>query len=200
MATHTKQGRSQIQQDIVRVPTGTWIVDPTHSSIEFQIKHMKIATVRGRFKEFEGTIIAAADLSDSRVFGVVKAASIDTNEQTRDAHLRSAEFFDTDRYGEIRFESKRIEPIGGPRFRVIGDLAIKGVTREVELEATVEGVEKDPFGNERLGVSVRGTIDRNDFDLKWQHILESGGFLLGDEVKIVIDISAIRATSDTKAP
>jgi len=124
----------------------------------------------------------------------LKAASIDTNEPTRDEHLRSPDFFDTENYPEIRFASKRIEPLGGPRFRVVGDLTIKDVTREVELEATVEGVERDPFGNERLGVSARGTINRMDFGLRWQRTLESGGFLLGDEVKIIIDVSAIHAT------
>jgi polyisoprenoid-binding protein YceI len=189
MATHTEQST-----EIVRVPLGTWHVDPTHSSIEFEIKHLKIATVRGRFKEFEGTIYAAEDIHHSRVAGVVKAASIDTNEPARDEHLRSADFFDTAHYPEIRFASTHIEPLGGPRFRVVGDLKIKDVTREVELESTVEGVERDPFGNERLGVSARGVINRQDFGLKWQHALESGGFLLGDEVKIVIDVSAIHAT------
>jgi polyisoprenoid-binding protein YceI len=189
MATQTEQ-----RNEVVRVPPGTWNVDPTHSSVEFQIKHLKIATVRGRFKEFEGTISAAEDIDQSRVSGIVKAASIDTNEPTRDEHLRSPDFFDTENYPEIRFASKRIEPLGGPRFRVVGDLTIKDVTREVELEATVEGVERDPFGNERLGVSARGTINRMDFGLRWQRTLESGGFLLGDEVKIIIDVSAIHAT------
>jgi polyisoprenoid-binding protein YceI len=188
MATQTEHVK-----DVVRVPPGTWNVDPTHSSVEFQIKHLMIATVRGRFREFEGAIHAAEDIDDSRAWGVVKAASIDTNDPTRDEHLRSADFFDTEQYPEIRFESKRIQPLGGPRFRVAGDLTIKGVTREIELETTVEGVERDPFGNERLGMSARGTINRMDFGLTWQHALETGGFLLGDEVKIIVDISAIHA-------
>jgi|SRR3954452_6824880 len=189
MATETEQATG-----IVRVPTGTWYVDPTHSSIEFEIKHMKIATVRGRFKEFEGTIVAAEAINDSYVTGVVKAASIDTNDPTRDDHLRSADFFDTEHYPEIRFASKRVEPLGGSQYRLVGDLTIKDVTREIELDATVEGVERDPFGNERLGVSARGKINRMDFGIKWQHPLETGGFLLGDEVKIIIDVSAIHAT------
>ncbi|MGZ4357856.1 MAG: YceI family protein [Gaiellaceae bacterium] len=196
MASNIEQKGSRVELDgkIVRVPTGTWQVDPAHSNIEFEIKHLKIATVRGRFREFEGTIVAADDIADSRVSGVVKAASIDTNEPTRDAHLRSADFFDTDHYPEIRFESKRIEPLGGPRFRVVGDLTMKGVTRQVELAATVEGVQEDPFGHERLGLSARGTINRTDFGLTWQHPVGHGGFLLGDEVRIVIDVSAIHAS------
>src|SRR5918992_758648 len=103
----------QTEQGIVRVPTGTWRVDPAHSSVEFEIKHMMIATVRGRFTEFEGMIVAAEDLADSRAYGVVNAASIDTNNPDRDAHLRSADFFDVERYPEIQFESTRIKPLGG---------------------------------------------------------------------------------------
>jgi polyisoprenoid-binding protein YceI len=181
----------QTERGIVRVPTGTWHVDPTHSSVGFEIKHLMIATVRGRFKEFEGTIVAAEDIADSRVDGIVEAASIDTGNAERDEHLRSPEFFDVARYPEIRFESRRIEPLGGPEFRVDGVLTIKDVTRPVELNATVEGAERDPWGNDRVGLRARGTIDRKDFGLTWQKALESGGFLLGDEVRILVDVSAV---------
>jgi polyisoprenoid-binding protein YceI len=184
----------QTEHGIVRVPTGTWHVDPTHSSVEFEVKHMMIATVRGRFKEFEGTIEAAEDINNSRVYGKVKAASIDTNDETRDAHLRSADFLDVEQYPEIRFESSHIEPLGGPDFRMTGDLTIRGVTRPVELDATVEGAERDPWGNERVGIRVRGQIDRKQFGLTWQKMLESGGFLVGDEVKILVDVSAVKAS------
>jgi polyisoprenoid-binding protein YceI len=184
----------QTEHGVVRVPTGTWHVDPAHSSVEFEVKHMMIATVRGRFKEFEGTIEAAPDINNSRVYGKVKAASIDTNDDTRDAHLRSADFFDVEKYPEITFESTHIEPLGGPEFRMTGDLTIKGVTRPVEFEATVEGAEQDPWGNERVGIRVRSQINRKDFGLTWQKVLESGRFLLGEEVKIMVDVSAVRAT------
>jgi polyisoprenoid-binding protein YceI len=184
----------QTEQGVVRVPLGTWNIDPAHSSVEFSIKHLMIATVRGRFKEFEGTIQAAEDINDSKVVGVVRTASIDTNEPTRDEHLRGPDFFDVAHYPEARFESTRILPLGGPRFRVIGDLTLKGVTREVELDTTVEGSEKDPWGNDRIGIRVRGMINRTEFGLTWQHPLESGGFLVGEEVKIMVDISAVRAT------
>jgi polyisoprenoid-binding protein YceI len=182
----------QTEQGIVRVPTGTWRVDPDHSSVEFEIKHMMIATVRGRFKEFEGTLVAAEDIADSRAYGTVKVASIDTNQPDRDAHLRSPDFFDAERYPEIRFESTRIEPHGGPEFRVVGNLTIRDVTREIELAATVEGAKRDPWGNERVGVAARGSINRTDFGLRWQQALETGGFLLGEEVKIHVDVSAVR--------
>jgi polyisoprenoid-binding protein YceI len=186
------EARLETEQGVARVPTGTWHVDAAHSSVEFEIKHMMIATVRGRFKDFYGTIVAAQDIADSRAFGVVKIAGIDTNQPERDAHLRSPEFFDVERYPESSFESTRIDQLGGPRFRVRGDLTIKDVTREIELEATVEGAERDPWGNDRIGMRVRGSIDRKDFGLKWQKQLESGGFLVGDEVRIIIEISAVR--------
>jgi polyisoprenoid-binding protein YceI len=182
----------QTERGVVRVPAGTWHVDPAHSSVEFEIKHMMIATVRGRFGEFEGTIVAADDIADSHAYGVVKTASIDTNNADRDAHLRSADFFDAERYPEIRFESTRIEPLGGARFRVVGDLTMKDVTREIELETTVEGAQRDPWGNDRVGLRARGKIDRKEFGLRWQQALETGGFLLGDEVRLLLEISAVR--------
>jgi polyisoprenoid-binding protein YceI len=182
----------ETEQGVVRVPSGTWHVDPAHSSIEFEVKHMMIATVRGRFTEFEGAIEAAEDIHDSRVYGVVKAASIDTNEPTRDAHLRSPDFLDVESYPEIRFESKRIEPLGGPKFRVVGDLTITNVTREIMFEATVEGADSDPWGNPRIGIRLRGEIDRTDFGLRWQQLLASGAFLVGETVKIEVEISAVK--------
>jgi polyisoprenoid-binding protein YceI len=183
----------QTEHGMVRVPTGTWHVDPAHSSVEFEVKHMMIATVHGRFREFNGTIEAAEDINDSRVYGKVNAASIDTNDATRDAHLRSADFLDVEKYPDISFESTHIEPLGGPEFRLTGDLTIKGVRRTVELDSTVEGAELDPWGNERVGIRVRGQIDRKEFGLTWQKMLESGRFLVGDEVKILVDVSAVKA-------
>jgi polyisoprenoid-binding protein YceI len=182
----------QTQQGIVRIPTGTWQVDPAHSSIEFKVKHMMIATVRGRFKELQGTIVAAEDIAHSRVVGAVKAASIDTNQPDRDAHLRSPDFFDVEGYPEIRFESTRIQPLGGARYRVVGNMTIKDTTRQVEFDATVEGVERDPWGNNRVGVSARGKINRSTFGLQWQKVLEAGGYLVGEDVTILIDLSAVQ--------
>lgn len=176
----------------VRVPTGTWTVDPAHSSIEFRIKHMMVSTVRGRFDEFEGTIQAAPDYHDSKVRGTVKTASIDTNEPKRDAHLRSADFFDSDNYPVIGFESTSIEHLRGGDYRVTGDLTMHGETRPVVLEGTVHGIEQDPWGNDRAGVELRGTISRSQFGLRWQQALETGGVLVGDEVRIAADVSAIR--------
>jgi polyisoprenoid-binding protein YceI len=184
----------ETQRAMVRVPPGTWTVDPVHSSVGFKIKHMMISTVRGHFKEFEGTIVAAPDdPANSRSWGRVNVASIDTGNPDRDAHLRSPDFFDAERYPYITYESTKIRHIDGGTFAVTGDLTIKDVTRSVELEATVEGSDTDPWGNERVGLTVRGSINRTDFGLKWQERLSAGGMLVGEEVGIRIDISAVRA-------
>jgi polyisoprenoid-binding protein YceI len=179
------------QRGIVRVPTGTWTIDAAHSSVEFRIKHMMISTVRGRFSEFEGTIEAASDYHDSKVRGMIKAASIDTNESNRDAHLRSADFFDVEQYPEITFESTRVEHVEKGNYRVDGDLTMHGETRPVEFEVTIHGVTHGPQGQDRVGLEVRGTISRGEFGLRWQQALETGGVLVGDEVRVVADIAAV---------
>jgi polyisoprenoid-binding protein YceI len=179
------------ERGIVRVPTGTWTIDPAHSSVEFRIKHMMISTVRGRFSEFEGTIQAAPDYHDSKVRGTIKAASIDTNESNRDAHLRSADFFDAEQHPDITFESTRIEHTDKGNYRVGGDLTMHGETRPVEFEVTIHGVTHDPQGQDRVGLEVRGTLSRGEFGLRWQQALETGGLLVGDEVRVVADIAAV---------
>ena len=136
------------------VPTGTWSVDPAHSNVAFAVKHMGIATVRGEFTEFEGTLEIGADLSTAKIYGTVKAESVDTNEPQRDAHLRSADFFDVAQYPELRFESTGIEALDDEEFRITGRLTIHGVTNEIVLHAEVQGTDTDPWGNERVGLEV----------------------------------------------
>jgi polyisoprenoid-binding protein YceI len=182
----------QTEQGIVRVPSGTWTVDPSHSSVSFEVRHMMIATVRGQFREFEGTIMAAEDLAESRVAGKANVASIDTGQADRDAHLRSADFFDAERYPDITFESTRIEHVEGGMFRVGGDLTIKDQTHEISVATVVQGAGEDPWANERVGLQARAAINRTDFGLTWQQRLARGGVLVGDEVVIVLDISAVR--------
>jgi polyisoprenoid-binding protein YceI len=184
---------------MLRVPTGTWTVDPAHSSVEFRIKHMMISTVRGRFAEFEGTIEAAPDYHDSTVRGTVKTASIDTNERRRDDHLRSADFFDAENHPVIGFESTAIEHRDKGDYRVTGDLTMHGETRPVSFDVTVHGVTRDPQGNDRVGLEVRGTLSRGDFGLRWQQALETGGVVVGDEVRVSADISAVRVNTDSDA-
>ncbi len=178
-------------EQAARLPIGTWSVDPAHSSVEFAVKHMAIATVKGRFTEFEGALEAGEDGSAS-ASGVVRVASINTHEPQRDDHLRSSDFFDAESHPEIRFASKRIEPRGDGSFVVVGDLTIKGVTREVELPGTVEGTGRDPWGNERVALELRGEIDRKDFGLTWNQELETGGVLVGEKVKLALDLAAVK--------
>jgi polyisoprenoid-binding protein YceI len=175
------------------VPTGTWNVDPSHSSVEFQVKHLGIATVRGRFEEFEGSLHVADDGSQVRASGLVKAASVNTNEDKRDDHLRSADFFDADQYEHIAFESKAIVPVDDDTFEITGDLSLHGVTREITLKAEVTGTEEDPWGNERVGLEVTGQLNRSDYGMTFNQALGSGNVLVSDKVKLALDISAVKA-------
>ncbi len=173
------------------LPTGTWKVDPVHSSVEFQVKHLGIATVKGMFKEFEGTLEVRPD--GAVAFGTVKTASVDTREPQRDEHLRSADFFEVETYPEIGFRSTAIRPTGEDEFEIVGDLTIHGVTREVTLEATLEGVElQDHQGNTRVGVSAKGQINRSDFEMRFNAALGSGNLVVGDKVKILVEVSAVK--------
>ena len=171
---------------------GTWTVDPSHSSVEFQVKHMGIATVKGLFSEFEGTLEVGED-GTVTAGGSVKAASIDTRAAQRDEHLRSADFFDVENHPELRFRSTEVEQLDEDSYRIVGELTIRGVTREVELHAAIQGLDQDPWGNTRVGVEVTGEIDREEFGLTWNQALESGGVLVGKKVKILLELSAVKA-------
>ena len=174
------------------VPTGTWNVDPTHSRVGFAVKHLGIATVRGTFKEFDGTLEIGEHLASATARGTVKTASIDTNEPNRDEHLRSADFFDAETYPEITFESTSIEATGAGEWKVVGNLTISGVTNEIELEAEVGGTENDPWGNERVGLEITGQLSRGDFGMTFNQALGSGNVLVSDKVKLALDISAVK--------
>jgi polyisoprenoid-binding protein YceI len=173
------------------IPTGTWTVDPAHSSVEFSVKHMGIANVRGKFSEFEGTLEMKEDLAASRVRGSVKVASIGTGEAQRDDHLRSADFFDVEEFPEITFESTRVEAVDEDSSRVFGNLTMHGVTREVRLEVAIQGTDTDPWGNTRAGLEVVGKLKRSDWDMKFNQALGSGNMLVGDKVGFSLDISAV---------
>jgi polyisoprenoid-binding protein YceI len=175
----------------ISLPTGTWKVDPVHSSVEFRVKHLGIATVKGRFKEFEGTLEVGDD--GARAYGKAVVASVDTGEPQRDDHLRSADFFDADTHPEITFESTSIRQLDEDRFEIKGDFTVHGVTRTLELDATLEGTETDPQGNERVGLSATAQISRADHDMKFNMALGSGNVVVGDKVKILLDISAVKA-------
>jgi len=174
-------------------PTGTWNVDTTHSRVGFAVKHLGIATVRGTFKEFEGTLEISDDLANAKAYGKVKTASVDTNEAARDEHLRNSDFFDVEKYPEITFESTKIEALDEDSLKIIGNLTINGTTNEVELLAEVGGTEVDPWGNDRVGLEAVGKISRSDFGMKFNMALGSGNLAVGDKVTLNLDISAVKA-------
>jgi polyisoprenoid-binding protein YceI len=174
------------------IPTGTWSADKAHSKVGFAVKHMGIATVRGEFTEFEGALEVTDDLSTAKAYGTVKTASVDTNEPQRDAHLRSADFFEAETFPELSFESTRIDALDDETFRIVGDLTLHGVTREIELDATVLGADTDPQGNERVGLEISGQLSRGDFGMKFNQALGSGNLMVSDKVKLVLDVSAVK--------
>jgi polyisoprenoid-binding protein YceI len=173
------------------LPTGTWKVDPVHSSVEFQVKHLGIATVKGQFTEFEGTLEVSPE--NTVAYGTVKVGSVNTREPQRDEHLRSADFFDAEHNPEIAFRSTAIRPLDEDTFEIDGDISIHGVTRPLTLKAVLEGTETDPQGNDRVGVSAVAQIDRSDFEMKFNAALGSGNVLVSDRVKILLDVSAVKA-------
>ena len=172
--------------------TTTWKIDPAHSHVEFSVKHLMIATVRGRFAGVEGSVrLDEADPSAARVDVKIDVSSIDTREAQRDAHLRSADFFDVAAYPTLTFVSSRVAPKRDGEFNVTGTLTIHGVAREVTLPVTYLGRTKDPWGNERVGFESEVTINRKDFGLGWNAVLEAGGLVVGDDVKITLSVQAI---------
>ena len=172
----------------------TLTVDPAHSLVEFAAKHMMITTVKGRLSDVKGTIVLdEAEPARSSVTVEFNAASIDTRVEQRDQHLRSADFLDVERFPAIRFASRKVEGDVRGSFKLVGDLTIRDVTREVVLDATYEGSARDPWGNEKVSYSAATKIDRRDFGLTWNAALETGGVLVGNELKISIELQAVRA-------
>ncbi|MDQ2901440.1 MAG: YceI family protein [Acidobacteriota bacterium] len=170
-------------------------IDPAHSSAQFVVRHMMITNVRGGFGSVQGTVVYDSDNpGETSIDAVIDAASIKTMDEQRDAHLKSADFLDTEKYPTITFKSKKIAKSGDDEWNVTGDLSVHGVTREVVLKVdgpTAEG--KDPFGNTRMGASATTKIKRSDFGLTWNAALETGGILVGDDLKIELEISLIRS-------
>jgi polyisoprenoid-binding protein YceI len=174
------------------IPT-TWAVDQSHTVVEFAVRHLMIATTKGRFGEVQGTVTLDLDNPARGALDIsIAAASVDTGHADRDAHLRSADFLAAERFPAITYRSRRIEPAGDDAWQVIGDLTIRGVTREVPLAVTLGGVANDPWGNQRAAFSGSTTINRRDFGLTWNQLLETGGVLVGDEVKVALDVELIR--------
>ena len=179
----------------------SWKIDPAHSHVEFAVRHLMISTVKGAFGDVRGTVWV--DESDARTILVditIQVASIDTRQEQRDAHLRSADFFDAARFPTITFRSRLVE--GHHRdseFRLVGDLTIRDVTREVVLDVSSEGRLTDPWGAERAGFSAQGKIDRTDFGLTWNQALEAGGVVVGNQVKIAVEVELVRQATEAAA-
>ena len=182
-------------QTIPQTATTTWNIDPVHSVAEFKVKHMMISNVKGQFTNVKGAVsLNDADITDSQVEATIDAASLTTREPQRDAHLRSADFFDVEKFPTLSFKSSKIRRAGDDELNVTGELTIHGVTREVVFD--VEGptpAAKDPWGNTRIGLSATTKINRKDFGLTWNAALETGGILVGDEVTITLDVQFVRA-------
>ena len=175
--------------------TTTWNIDPAHSNAEFKVRHMMISNVKGEFKGVTGTLkLNSADLTESGVEVSLDAATVNTGDAQRDAHLKSTDFFDVEKFPTLTFKSNRVSKNKDGVLSVAGDLTIHGVTRNVVFE--VEGPSapmKDPWGNTRIGLSATTRVNRKDFGLNWNAALETGGILVGDDVTITLDIQFIKA-------
>ncbi len=175
---------------LTTIPAGVYNVDPSHSNVGFEVRHMGIATVRGAFKKFQGTVDATGDAPN--LSGSVEVASIDTGDENRDGHLQSPEFFDAERNPQITFHTTGTQPVGDDEIKLLGEITIKGITKPIELTGTLAENGRDPWGNERVGFEVTGVIDRREFDLKWNQTLPNGNLLVANNVKLVVSVSAVR--------
>ena len=169
-----------------------WAIDPTHSEIQFKVKHLVITTVTGNFGEFSGQVEANDTFTDLNVQFSAETASISTNNEQRDGHLKSGDFFDVENFPKLTFKSTSIENKNGNEFELIGDLTIKGITKKIKLATIYEGTATDPWGNVKAGFEVSGKINRQDFGLQWSVITEAGGALVSDEVKLSANIQLVK--------
>lgn len=171
---------------------GTWIVDPTHSSVGFTVRHLMISKVKGTFDSFAATFITGENPLDTQVTAVAQVASINTNEENRDGHLRTNDFFEADTFPTISFESTgvKVKDAEEGEFIVTGNLTIKGVTKSVDFDFEFGGFATDPYGNYKAAATAEAEINRTDFGLTWNAPLEAGGVLVGEKVKITIDLQA----------
>lgn len=173
--------------------SGTYVIDPAHSRIGFSARHAMVTKVRGSFNEFEGTgFFDAEEPSKSHLELTVKAASIDTRNEQRDGHLRSNDFVDMEQYPEITFTSTSVEALSSEKYRVVGDLTVRGVTKPVTVDFEFTGTAVDPYGNQRVGFEGQTTINRKDWGVNWNAALEAGGVLVSEKVNLEFEVSAIR--------
>ncbi len=168
-------------------------IDRAHSQVQFKIKHLGISTVTGQFGDFSGSIVYdPQNMAGSRATATIKAASIDTNNERRDNHLRSADFFETEKYPDITFTGNRVRGVNGKKFKLDGTLAMHGVTRPITLDVEYEGPVHGPDGKQRMAFNATGNLDRTDYGLTWNRALEAGGVVVGTDVQIVLELETIR--------
>jgi polyisoprenoid-binding protein YceI len=171
-----------------------WTIDPAHSKIGFKVKHLMISNVMGNFRDFEGQVTTNGnDLSTANISFSLNSASVDTEMADRDTHLKSADFFDVGNYPKITFIGSGLKDLGDDMYELTGDLVIKGVTKKVVLPVEFGGLMTDPWGNVKAGFSIGGKINRKEWGLNWNAVLEAGGVLLSDEVKIICDVQLVKA-------
>lgn len=171
--------------------TTKWAIDPTHSEITFKVKHLMISNVKGEFRTFQANI-DGEDFTNSTISANIDASSISTNNDDRDTHLKSPDFFEVEKYPEITFVSKSIKKVDDDEYQLVGDLTIKGTTKEITLDTEFGGFMKDPYGNEKAGFSISGKLNRKDFGLNWNAALEAGGVMVGNEIKINAEVQFVK--------
>ncbi|MCK9270737.1 MAG: YceI family protein [Bacteroidales bacterium] len=174
--------------------TTKWAIDPSHSEITFKVKHLMISNVKGEFKTFQATI-DGEDFTKSTISVKIDASSISTNNNDRDTHLKSDDFFEVEKYPEITFVSTSFKKTNDDEFKLVGNLTMKGATREIALDVEFGGYMKDPYGNEKAGFSISGKLNRKDFGLNWNAALEAGGVMVSDEVKIFGEVQFVKQQS-----
>lgn len=174
--------------------TTKWVIDTAHSEITFKVKHLMISNVKGEFKTFQANI-DGEDFTTSTISANIEASSIATNNNDRDTHLKSPDFFEVENYPEITFTSTSIKKVDDDEFKLVGDLTIKGNTKEITLDVEFGGFMKDPYGNEKAGFSINGKLNRKDFGLNWNAALEAGGVMVGNEIKINAEVQFIKQVS-----
>jgi len=171
----------------------TWALDPSHSEIQFKVKHLMISSVTGQFKTFNGTVETdGEDISTARIKFTAEIDSVSTNNEQRDAHLRNTDFFDAENYPQLIFESEKLEKKGEENYKLYGTLTMRGVSKKVILDTEYGGTTKDPWGNTRAGFTVTGSINRKDFGVSFGMVSETGGMLLGDDVKINASVQFVK--------
>lgn len=184
--------QSTLAPELAALTPGVWNIDASHSTVGFSVRHMMVSKVRGRFERFSGTVEVAEDRLQSSVDVTVEMASINTADETRDAHLRTNDFFDVEHHPTMTFRSTGVRP-HGDRYLLEGDLTIRGVTRPVGFDVEFDGVGTDPWGGLRAGFTAQAEINRRDFGIEWNAALETGGVLVADKVRIELDVEVVKA-------